>query len=266
MGRGPKKHLKRVNAPSHWMLHKMGGTFAPKPSPGPHKSKDCIPLAILLQNRLKYCMNATEVKKIVLDKQGIIKIDNKVRRDPKFPCGIMDVISIEKTGEFFRILIDVKGRFQPHKIDAQEATFKLCKVVKKAIGANKVPYCVTNDGRTIRYQHPEIKVNDTIKLSLESGEIMDYYKYEQGNVAIVMSGSNMGRVGTIERIEKHDASFNIVHLADGKGSKFATRVGNMIVIGRGKRPAITLFKDKGIKRGIIEEKKMKGQFMNFPNL
>ncbi len=35
--RGPKKHLKRLNAPKHWMLDKMGGIYAPKPSCGPHK-------------------------------------------------------------------------------------------------------------------------------------------------------------------------------------------------------------------------------------
>ena len=248
------------------MLDKLGGIYAPKPTPGPHKTGSCIPLQILLQNRLRYCMNATEVKKIVLDKAGSVKIDNKTRKDVKFPCGIMDVVAIEKTGEFFRILFDVKGRFQPHKIDAKEATFKLCKIVKKGLHKSKVPFCVTNDGRTIRYQHPDIKVNDTIKLSLETGEILDWYKYEQGNVAIVIGGSNKGRVGTVSRIEKHDASFNIVHMVDGKGGKFATRVGNMMVIGRGKRPAITLFKDKGIKRGVIEEKKMKGKFMDFPKL
>lgn len=239
---------------------------APKPTPGPHKARDCIPLTILLRNRLKYCMNAVEVKKVVKDKQGIIKIDNKVRRDPKFPCGIMDVVAIEKTFEFFRILLDVKGRFQPHKIDAKEATFKLCKIVKKAVGKNNIPYCVTHDGRTIRFQHPDIKVNDTVKLSLETGEILDHYKYEPGNVAIVIAGSNKGRVGTISRIEKHDASFSIIHMVDGKNSKFATRITNMMIIGRGDRPAITLFKDKGIKRGIVEEKKLKGRFMEFPNL
>ena len=27
MVRGPKKHLKRLNAPSHWMLDKLGGIF-----------------------------------------------------------------------------------------------------------------------------------------------------------------------------------------------------------------------------------------------
>ena len=34
MARGLKKHLKRLNAPKHWMLDKLGGVFAPKPSPG----------------------------------------------------------------------------------------------------------------------------------------------------------------------------------------------------------------------------------------
>jgi hypothetical protein len=34
MARGLKKHLKRLNAPKHWMLDKLGGVFAPKPSTG----------------------------------------------------------------------------------------------------------------------------------------------------------------------------------------------------------------------------------------
>lgn len=220
----------------------------------------------MLRNRLKYCLNAVEVKKLVKDKQGIIKIDNKTRSDPKFPLGMMDVLSIEKTGEFFRILIDVKGRFQPHKIDAKEATFKLCKIVNKAHGKNKVPYVLTHDGRTLRYPHPDVKINDTVKLSLETNEITDHYKFEQGNVAIVIAGSNKGRVGTISRVEKHDASFSIIHMVDGKDSRFATRITNMMVIGRGDRPAITLFKDKGIKRGIIEDKKLRGVFTEFKSI
>ena len=34
MVRGPKKHLKRLNAPKSWMLDKLTGVFAPKPAPG----------------------------------------------------------------------------------------------------------------------------------------------------------------------------------------------------------------------------------------
>ena len=39
MARGLKKHLKRLNAPKHWMLDKLGGVFAPKPSPGACRAK-----------------------------------------------------------------------------------------------------------------------------------------------------------------------------------------------------------------------------------
>ena len=48
-------------------------------------------------------------------KQRLIKIDGKTRTDTKFPTGFMDVVQIEKTGENFRIIYDVKGRFTVHR-------------------------------------------------------------------------------------------------------------------------------------------------------
>jgi len=50
----------------------------------------------------------------------------------------MDVVSIEKTGEKFRILYDSKGRFVLKALKEEEAKFKLLKVVKKAMGTNNV--------------------------------------------------------------------------------------------------------------------------------
>jgi small subunit ribosomal protein S4e len=67
-----------------------------------------------------------EVQTIV--KQRLVKIDGHVRTDARFPTGFMDVVQIEKTGENFRIIYDVKGRFIVHRITAQEAKYKLCKV------------------------------------------------------------------------------------------------------------------------------------------
>merc|ERR1712183_127839 len=99
MARGPKKHLKRLNAPKHWMLDKLSGVWAPRPSTGPHKLRECMPLAILLRNRLKYALTYQEVKMIVM--QRLIKVDGKVRTDMTYPAGNMDVISIDKTKEHF---------------------------------------------------------------------------------------------------------------------------------------------------------------------
>ena len=60
--------------------------------------------------------------------QRLIKVDGKVRTDPTYPAGFMDVISIDKTDNHFRLLYDTKGRFRVHEISAEEAQYKLCKV------------------------------------------------------------------------------------------------------------------------------------------
>lgn len=38
---------------------------------------------------------------------------------------IIDVITIDKTGEYFRLVYDVKGRFAIHRITAEEAKVQL---------------------------------------------------------------------------------------------------------------------------------------------
>merc|ERR1711998_506789 len=68
MARGPKKHLKRLNAPKHWMLDKMGGTWAPRPSTGPHKLRECLPLVLVLRNRLKFALTKKEVQMICMQR------------------------------------------------------------------------------------------------------------------------------------------------------------------------------------------------------
>ncbi|OTF76834.1 hypothetical protein BLA29_006959 [Euroglyphus maynei] len=85
--RGPKKHLKRLRAPKSWMLDKLGGVYAPRPSTGPHKLRESLPLVVMLRNRLKYALTRDEVTKIVM--QRTIKVDGKVRTDINYPAGFM---------------------------------------------------------------------------------------------------------------------------------------------------------------------------------
>jgi len=77
--RGPKHHLKRVCAPKSWMLDKLSGVFAPRTSPGPHKLRESIPLALIVRNRLKYALTRREV--IVIVARRSIRVDGKVRSD-----------------------------------------------------------------------------------------------------------------------------------------------------------------------------------------
>ncbi|XP_027720565.1 40S ribosomal protein S4, Y-like [Vombatus ursinus] len=125
MARGPKKHLKHVASPKHWIMDKLTGIFAPRPSTGSHKLRECLLLIIFLRNRFKYALTADEVK---ICMQRFIKIDGEVRTDITYPAGFMDVISIEKMdehfwldvisiekmGEHFWLAYDTKGRFAVH--------------------------------------------------------------------------------------------------------------------------------------------------------
>jgi len=252
MPRGPKKHLKRLTAPKHWMLDKLSGIFAPRPSTGPHKLRECLPLIILLRNRLKFALTKREVTLIAM--QRLVKVDHKVRTDITYPAGFMDVISIDKIQNgTFRLLYNTKGRFELLKISAQEAKYKLCKVRRAQTGNKGVPYVGLHDGRTVRYPHPDIKVHDTVKLDLETGKIDSFVKFEVGNLCTITGGRNLGRVGVITSREKHPGSFEIIHVKDAAGQSFATRMNNVFVIGKGNKSLVSLPKKKGIKRTPLEE-------------
>jgi len=255
MARGPKKHLTRMFAPSHWMLDKLKGRWAPKPSAGPHKLRECLPLIVMLRNRLKYALTYRECKMIVM--QRLIKVDGKARTDMFYPAGFMDVVSIDKTKENFRLLYDTKSRFVLHKIVKEEASYKLCKVKKVMKGSKAIPYAITHDGRTIRYPDPAVKPHDTVRVDLATGKMLDYVKFEPGNVVMIAAGNNMGRVGVITHRERHPGSFEIVHIKDAVGHQFATRLDNVFVIGKGNKPWISLPKGNGIKLSIIEDRSAK---------
>jgi len=239
------------------MLDKLGGIFAPRPSSGPHKLRECLPLAVLLKNRLKYALTGREVLMIL--HQRVVKVDGKVRTDSKYPAGFMDVVTIDRTNDAFRLLYNVRGRFSLHRIAAEETKFKLCKVKKVLLGPNGVPFLVTHDGRTIRYPHPEIKEHDTVKVSLESGKIEEWTKFGVGNLVMITGGRNLGRVGTLKHIEKHPGSYTIIHVEDLAKKTFATRLENVFTIGQGRKPQITLPRGGGVLLTPLEEKMKKAK-------
>lgn len=72
-----------------------------------------------------------------------------------------------------------------------------------ATGAKGIPYLVTHDGRTIRYPDPLIAVHDTVVLEIKTGKIIDFIKFDTGNLAMVVGGRNMGRVGFVTHRERH---------------------------------------------------------------
>uniref|UniRef100_A0A9L0JNQ1 Small ribosomal subunit protein eS4 N-terminal domain-containing protein n=1 Tax=Equus asinus TaxID=9793 RepID=A0A9L0JNQ1_EQUAS len=119
MAHGPKKHLKCIAAPKHWMLGKLICVFVPCPSTGPYKVRECLSLIFFVLRP-----GRKEVRKICM--QQFFKIDGKVQTDTAYPDGFKDVISIDKTRETFCLIHDTKCCFAVHCIIPEEAKYKSC--------------------------------------------------------------------------------------------------------------------------------------------
>merc|ERR1719436_848636 len=155
----------------------------------------------------------------------------------------------------FRIMYDVKGRFKLHPIDAKEAKYKYCKVVKQAYTRKGIPYIVTHDGRTIRYHDPIIKVNDTVKVSILTGKVVDIFKFDVGCNVIVTNGKNRGRYGRLVSQHRHPGSFDVVNIQDADGNSFATRRDNIFALSKaGEGIAQSMPSGRGVKLSIIQER------------
>ncbi|GFS35073.1 40S ribosomal protein S4 [Nephila pilipes] len=104
------------------------------------------------------------------------------------------------------------------KIDVK---YKLCRVKRVQVGPKGIPFRIMK-ARTIRYPDPLVKVNDSIQVDIASGKIMDFVKFEVGNLVMITGGHNLGRIGNITSRERHPGSFDIVHVKDSLGHSFAT--------------------------------------------
>lgn len=227
------------------MLDKLGGKYAPMPSSGPHKKTECIPLCVLLTRKLKVATSTKEVKYIL--RKNMVEVNGIVRTDKDYPLGIMDVLKI--SNQNYRVLYNVNRKFVLHKISEEEGSIRLAKVSKKMIRKKDVPYVYCNDGSTFRYCNPQIKARDTLIIDISTKSVIDFIPFKVDEVAFITKGKNLGCVGTITSIEKHEGGYDIAYIRDSTGRNFATRTDNAIVIGS----RIELPNGNGIKISELEK-------------
>ncbi|MFW9948878.1 MAG: 30S ribosomal protein S4e [Candidatus Thorarchaeota archaeon] len=205
---GGTRALKRFNTPKFLQIKRKHGTFFMKPSPGPHSNRFCLPLLHIVRDLLNIVDNHREAKKLI--GLGNFKVDGKIVRDITYPVGLMDVLSIEKMNKHYRILPDSHYGLILHEIPKAESAFKLCKIIQKSTLKGGHIQLNLHDGRNIfvRVKDPKkpkediYKRMDVLKISVPEQEILKVLKFKEGNLAIIMSGKNIGQVGKIIGILK----------------------------------------------------------------
>ena len=205
---GGQKTRKRLNTPAFLQIKRKHGKFFIKSSPGPHPNRFSLPLLHIVRDLLEIVDNHREAKKLI--GLGYFKIDGKVVRDKGFPIGLMDVLSIEKMNKHYRILPDSHYGLILHEITEKESTFKLCRIINKTNIKGGHIQLNLHDGRNIliRVNDPRspkedvCKRMDVLKISVPEQEIMKVLNFKENNLAIIMSGKNIGQVGKIINILK----------------------------------------------------------------
>ena len=230
------KHLKRLNAPRVLQLHRKERTWTVRSSPGAHPLDKSIPLGMVIRDYLNLADTLNETRKIITN--GEVLVDGVVRKDYKFPCGLMDVISIPKIKKDYRTLYDRRGKITIEPIKTSDANWKLCRIENKTILKGKKIQLNLHDGRNQLVKKDEYKTGDVLKLSFKDNKIEDVFKFEKGNVSMIIGGSHIGELANIDNIEVIESSKP--NLAKMKGStEFTTLQKYVFPIGKNK-PVIEL--------------------------
>ncbi|MEM0449001.1 MAG: 30S ribosomal protein S4e [Methanomassiliicoccales archaeon] len=228
------RDMKRLTAPRSWPVPRKVAHWIAKPSPGPHGVEESMPLVVVLRDILKVADTAKEVKRILRNRD--VLVDGRVVTDHEFPLGLMDVLSIPKLGQHYRMMLDRNGKFRPVKVPEGKHTWKLCRIEGKTTVSGGRTQLNLHDGRNLLVSKDVYKVGDVLKLEVPSQKILDTYKLAKGSTALITSGSNVGQLEVVEEyIVQRTVAPNLVKFRDGK----VTIKDNVFVVGS-KAPEVEL--------------------------
>lgn len=193
-----KSHLKRLASPKTWPIMKKTLTYISRPFPGPHKMEYQIPITVFLRDMVSLLKTKKEVKYVLHNKDCLV--DGKLCHDDKRPVGLFDVVSLPKLKKHYRILINSKNKLYGKEISDKEATLKISKLTGKTSLKKGLVQLNTLDGRSI-ITDKKAKVADSLVISLPDQKITDVLSLEKGASILLIGGSHVGVVGSIESIE-----------------------------------------------------------------
>jgi small subunit ribosomal protein S4e len=216
-------HLKRLAAPVVFDMPVKVKKFAPRPVPGPHPMDYSVPLLVIVRGWLRYASTAREAEKIVF--LGKILVDGRVVKEPRFPIGLMDVLSIPETGEIYRMLPVYRRGLKLIEIDPSESKFKIGLIIRKQHVRGGALQFTLHDGRNVLVKNPTEKDRaigtwDSFQISIPENKVLAHLPFEVGRYALIYRGSRAGLHGPIvdyERVRRYPAKQLVtVRTAEGE--------------------------------------------------
>ena len=188
-------HLKRNKIPKTWPIPRKGSKYILVAN---HSTTKGIPLAIILRDILKLAKTKREARKITLS--GQILVNNKIRKDEKFPIQLFDIIQIPKLKKNYKLIIENK-KFKLIEIQEKESDKKIVKIIgKKSLKGNKVQINL-EDGQNFITKE-KFSVGDSAIINTKQNKIEKILPLRSGNKIEIIAGKHAGEVGIIKNPTK----------------------------------------------------------------
>jgi small subunit ribosomal protein S4e len=175
---------------------------------------------------LKVCDTAREARHI-LNNRGVL-VDGRVVTDPKFPVGLMDVLSLKETKAHYRMLVNVRGRMSLVPIGEAEADWKLCRVEDKTTVRGGKTQINLHDGRNILLPKDAYKTGATLRIHVPDQKVVEHYELGKGAPVLVTAGKHVGEIAHVQEVQlTRNPRANVVTFTEG----FSTDIGKVFVVG-----------------------------------
>ncbi len=115
-----------------------------------------MPIMIVIRDMLGLCDNASEGVKILSGRD--VLVDGRVVTDPKFPVGLMDVVSIPKINQHYRMVLDRNGKLRLVTVPEGKEKWKLCRIEDKTTVTGGKTQLNLHDGRNVLVEKDDFKL------------------------------------------------------------------------------------------------------------
>lgn len=195
-------------------------------NPGPHKKSESVSVGVLVRDVLGRARNLHEVKKIL--NAGQLLVDGRKISEPKFPIGLMDVVSEPSEKKSFRMSL-TGPNMVPKEISAADAGKKYLRVAgKHTVKGGKTCYTF-HDGRNY-LGDKNIMTGDTCLFSVPGFKLEKHLKLAPGSRCLVVEGKHRGEVAKLEKIIERPGSHDAEALLSSPSGEFITVAKYLFVV------------------------------------
>lgn len=229
-------HLKRLNSPRTLHMRRKERKWTIRQMPGPHPLYQSIPLGVLVRDYLYLCDTRREARRILSN--GQILIDGVIRKELRFPVGLMDVISIPDSKKYYRLVYNQRGNLSLVPISTADAEWKLRRIENKTMLKGNKTQVNFHDGTNMIIKDEKYNSGDVLKVKLEDNSVADIFPRAEGTISFIIGGSHIGQMATLDEISIIESSKPNVAKMTGE-NEFMTLEQYVFPIGKTK-PVIAL--------------------------